>query len=232
MSIRKYLNKALLPLGVKLTKLKIRNFQGGKELEIKHVQNCKLLPNRESMLDLLPKHGRIAEVGVLFGDFTLKLIEKLEPSECVAIDLYNMHRASHISWRSPKEFFGTLNHQEYVEKKLTHSISEGITKIKKGLSNEVLADYPDKYFDVIYLDAAHDFDSVYRDVAQCKNKIKNEGWLIFNDYTIGDFIEGIPYGVIPAVNDLCLNDGWEFRFYALHPTMYCDVALTKKNNNK
>lgn len=227
MSTRKIVNKALMPLGVKLTKLKSRKMIGGCTLDMKHMRNSQLLPNRDHILDHLPKHGKIAEVGVLFGEFTEKIINKLEPRECVAIDLYEMHNASHIWWQSPQKTFGNLTHEEFVADKLNKSISSGITKLVKGFSHEVLASYPDDYFDIIYLDAAHDYDSVKLDVEQCKRKISSNGWLVFNDYIMGDFIEGIPYGVIPVVNDLCINDNWEIRYFALHPTMYCDIALTK-----
>jgi tetratricopeptide (TPR) repeat protein len=38
------------------------------QLAIRHTGNCKVVPTRELMLDLLPKNGIVAEVGVAFGD--------------------------------------------------------------------------------------------------------------------------------------------------------------------
>jgi hypothetical protein len=35
----------------------------------------------------------------------------------------------------------------------------------------------------------------------------------------------MPYGVVRAVNELCLNDDWEFAYLALGNFGYMDVAL-------
>lgn len=35
------------------------------------------------------------------------------------------------------------------------------------------------------------------------------------------------YGVIQAVHEFCLREGWEIVYLALHPRMFCDVALNK-----
>ena len=36
-----------------------------------------------------------------------------------------------------------------------------------------------------------------------------------------------PYGVVAAVNELCIEDGWEIMMLALPSHLYCDVAVQK-----
>ncbi len=36
-----------------------------------------------------------------------------------------------------------------------------------------------------------------------------------------------PYGIVQAVHEFCREEGWEIRYLALHPYMFCDVALNK-----
>ena len=227
MSIRKRINKLLIPLGVKLTKFRDETYIAAVPLSDIHLKNCKVLPNRESILNYMPKHCRICEVGVLFGDYTIKLLNVLEPQECVAIDLYDRHECSQINGKSPKLYFGEKTHDKFVEDRLSESISKGVTKIMKEFSDQALMSFPDQYFDFIYLDAAHDIESVKKDVECCKRKIKKDGWLVFNDYVRGDFLEARSYGVIPAVNELCVSEGWEIGYMSISPSMNCDVALRK-----
>ena len=40
--------------------------------------------------------------------------------------------------------------------------------------------------------------------------------------------ELMEYGVVQAVNELCLAENWELAFFALSPEMYCDVALRRR----
>jgi hypothetical protein len=68
---------------------------------------------------------------------------------------------------------------------------------------------------------------VIRDIAVSRRKVKTEGLLIFNDYTPWSYVEMEPYGVVAAVNELCVNEGWEFACLALPPHMYCDVAVRR-----
>ena len=66
-----------------------------------------------------------------------------------------------------------------------------------------------------------------RDIAASSQKVKPNGLLVFNDYTVWAYMEMQPYGVVAAVNQLCLTEGWEILFLALAPHMYCDVAVRR-----
>ena len=56
---------------------------------------------------------------------------------------------------------------------------------------------------------------------------EGDGYLIFNDYTYWSPVECIPYGVMHAVNELCLDEDWQVAYFALDPYMYCDVAIRR-----
>lgn len=59
------------------------------------------------------------------------------------------------------------------------------------------------------------------------DKIKRDGILIFNDYTVWSMLEMTDYGVVPVVNEMLASGGWEMLYLALQPLMYCDVALRR-----
>ena len=66
-----------------------------------------------------------------------------------------------------------------------------------------------------------------RDIAVARAKVSDDGYLIFNDYTFWSPAECMMYGVVQAVNELCLDTGSKLEYFALGYAMYCDVAVRK-----
>lgn len=71
-----------------------------------------------------------------------------------------------------------------------------IKKVKLD-STEASKLYPDDYFDLIYIDAAHDYKSIYNDIKNWLPKIKNGGIISGHDYNLDD--------VKKAVNEWFIN---------------------------
>ena len=90
-----------------------------------------------------------------------------------------------------------------------------------------LESVPDEYFDWIYLDADKQYVAVKRDIGLARRKIKRHGLLVLNCYMIWSYTEMEPQGVVAAVNELCLEDGWELAYLALPADMYCNVAVRR-----
>jgi methyltransferase family protein len=196
-------------------------------LQERHVRNCRVVADREAILERMPKGGVVAELGVGFGDFSAKILDTIQPCEFHAIDHFDWHEMP-VAWgRSTKEVFDGHSHEEFYRARFSRQIGAGIVRPRKGCTWEVLAEYPDAWFDVIYVDAAHDYASVKRDADCCTAKLKPDGVLIFNDYILYDYHSMEAYGVVHAVNDLCVTRGYELIYLALAPHMFCDVAIRK-----
>jgi hypothetical protein len=58
-------------------------------------------------------------------------------------------------------------------------------------------------------------------------KLKDDGMLWYNDFTLWSPFEMIDYGVPYCVSEICHSYGFVFKFFAFHPTFYCDVALQR-----
>ena len=95
-----------------------------------------------------------------------------------------------------------------------------------------LATFPDHYFDWIYIDADHSYPAVRRDADIGLRKIKEDGYLVFNDYIFWSHEQMMPYGVVAAVNELCIEQNLVWVYFALHQSMYCDVALRRRPHAK
>ena len=195
------------------------------------VRHCQVLPNRECILQYLPQGGMVAEVVVALGHFSESLLRVLRPHEFVAIDRFELHRERQL-WGVPtKDIFHGATHEDYYRAKFKSPIEHGIVRISKGVSWDVLAKCQDEAFDVIYIDAGHDYESVKNDAMAACNKIKPNGFLVFNDYIRYDHLANMPYGVVHVVNELCCKSNYEMLYLAMHPEMFCDVALRQKPIN-
>ena len=130
---------------------------------------------------------KICEVGVYKGRMTsmwnVKLINKEIDYEYYAIDHF----------KGSREHDNRVDYYNITLDNLT-PILDRINIIKNN-SIEESENYEDGYFDVVYIDASHDYESVKQDILSWKNKVKKGGILCGDDY-----IGGWP-GVVKAVNE-------------------------------
>lgn len=172
-----------------------------------YLQNCRVVPHREFILRKMPHAGVAAEVGVQTGFFSRAILDICQPSRLHLLDID----------------LGSFS----IAEQFTSEIERGVVDLHEGDSSTMLSQFPDQYFNFIYVDGDHSYDGVKRDIQAAITKVKPDGYLIFNDYTYWSPVECMRYGVMQAVNELCVEDGWEMVYFALAQYMYCDVALRR-----
>lgn len=192
------------------------------KLQQKHIKNTVLLSDRYHQLSRLPKNAVVAEVGVLGGDWSQNILAQTTPKELVLIDTFYSKDYGHL------KRFDKKSHFNYIQEKFASQ--NDVVNIKQGLSWEVLSQFPEQYFDWIYIDAAHDYDSVKKDLEQAYRVLKPEGYIVMNDYIMYDHFTNENYGVVQATNEFMLAHDFEMLFFALHPSMFCDVTIRKIND--
>lgn len=180
--------------------------QQAPQLLEEHLRDCIVVPDRTALLECLPKGGIVAEVGTLHGEFSREILRIIEPQELHLID----HEI-----------------QPRVREMAEDPSLRTRLRVHQADSVEALESFPDRYFDWIYVDAQHRFPGVKRDIEAARRKVKPDGLLVFNDYIIWSYVEMEPYGVVAAVNELCIEDNWKLVYLALPSHMYCDVALRR-----
>ncbi|MGA3400722.1 MAG: class I SAM-dependent methyltransferase [Acetobacteraceae bacterium] len=168
--------------------------------------NCRVLPNRLDIIARLPTAGCFAEVGTLYGDFIVDVIEINRPSEVHLFDFsFEPLRPQN---RARLDAFGHV----------TYNIGDSSTQ---------LASFADAFFDIVYVDADHSYVGVLKDLHQALRVLKPDGWLVCNDYTLWDATQCLPYGVYSAINRFANENDLRFEFLALHPDGFHDVALRR-----
>ena len=189
-----------------------------------HLQNCKVVSSRYELLHLLPKNSIGAEVGVMAGDFSQRILDAVNPQQLYLIDTFNSDDWVRLG---EKARFKAVDHLSYVQNRFKDQVGQGIVHLKQGMSTDILPQFTDSFFDWIYIDAGHSYDEVTDDLQQAKRLVKPEGYIIMNDYIFHSHWESMNYGVIHAVNEFCAKENYEFAYLALHPQMYCDVVLKR-----
>lgn len=180
-------------------------FDVGARIPQAAVSGAQVFAKRTAALAALPAHGVVAELGTQAGWFAEQVVAQLAPRELHLFDLE----------------FDTLRGAR------APLAAQANVRLHVGDSSTELAKLPDHYFDWIYIDGDHSLEGVRRDAAVAMAKIRPDGILVFNDYTVWSVLEFTDYGIVPVVNELLASGEWEMLYIALHPLMYCDVAIRR-----
>ena len=179
-----------------------------------HMQNCELLLNRSEMLSKLKKGGKIAEIGVAQGDFSELILKTTAPDSLHLIDVWNSRIYSADLLKKVTSRFKGL-------------IDEGRILIHRKLSIDASGDFEDDYFDWIYIDTTHSYDTTREELARYAPKVKLDGVIAGHDYTTGNWDSLIRYGVIEAVHEFCVKYGWELVYLTLDPVEKQSFAIRR-----
>ena len=131
---------------------------------------------------------KIAEIGVFLGRGTAMW----------NVDLINQN--IQYDYYAIDNFLGSTEHDKNVDyhgeclKKLSTILDK--IKIIKNDSISESHNYDDEYFDVVYIDASHEYEYVKEDIISWYPKVKNGGVICGDDYH-----PGWP-GVVEAVNEI------------------------------
>jgi predicted O-methyltransferase YrrM len=132
---------------------------------------------------------KIAEVGVYFGRGTVLFNEILHgrkiESDYYAIDTFE-GSVEHKAW-------GQVPDYEKAKENIHEHFPD--VQVLKFASLEACQLFQDSYFDIVYIDAAHDYLSVTNDIKAWLPKVRKGGCICGDDY-----ISGWPE-VIRAVDD-------------------------------
>ncbi|TMJ06258.1 MAG: class I SAM-dependent methyltransferase [Alphaproteobacteria bacterium] len=162
---------------------------------------CRVCASRNELVQQLPSGGRVAEVGTWRGAFARHILSSCDPAELHLIDLD----------------FSVLDPAVAADTRVTRH---------QGLSHDMLAQFPDAYFDWVYIDGDHSYEGASRDARVAATKVKPGGHLVFNDFAHADAYLGA-YGVHRAVVEFAVTRGWTFAWWAYEPNGLYDVALQR-----
>jgi hypothetical protein len=158
---------------------------------------------REFLQEVLPKNSICAEIGVHKGEFSAYILRTVYPKELHLVDPWKYEESD--IYKEAKYGGKTQNGQMEMDDRykavcvrFKSDIRSGRVKIHRGYSSNVLNEFPDGYFDWIYIDGNHLYEFVKKDLELSFKKIKPDGYITGDDYTDGGWWQG---GVKKAVDE-------------------------------
>ena len=165
-------------------------------LDDKYLKNAKLVSSREKLLEYCEPDKVWAEVGVAEGYFSDKILKICKPRKLYMVEYGD-------------EYVKRLEQRFHAE------IENGRVVILKGDSCDKLSELADDELDYVFLDATHDYEHPSRELMICKHKVKDQGMIMGHDYTRFSMWEASQYGVVEAVNEFCINNGYGFAYLSM-----------------
>ncbi|MBL4630525.1 MAG: class I SAM-dependent methyltransferase [Paraglaciecola sp.] len=180
----------------------------------KHIENCQMITNRKKLLELLPKNGVVAELGVATGCFSSDIVEYNHPKKLHLVDI----------WGSSRYNEGLLKN---IETKFDNKIQSGQVVIHRNLSQQAVQDFQDNYFDWIYIDTTHSYQQTTLELLLYSAKMKSGGIIAGHDYMQGNWSKTFKYGVIEAVHEFCVENNYRFKYLTMDISENQSFAIEK-----
>ena len=156
----------------------------------------------------------VAELGVNRGKFSEVIIEVTKPRVLHLVDI----------WEKDRYHEGLYSE---VSEKFRDRIESGNVQIHRGLSTEASTEFLDEYFDMIYIDTDHSYNTTRDELLAYAPKIREGGIIAGHDYSMGNWIKSYRYGVIEAVHEFCLKFNWELCYLTADPLENQSFAIRK-----
>lgn len=175
------------------------------ELRIPITSPTPWIRDRVHLLSFFPKHIKVAEIGVQAGVYSESLSNVLQPDELCLIDCWKVLEDQ----EDPVRNYWAQQYTDQQAQDRCYAIvkekfaNNSNVKVIKEFSKEASQLFPDEYFDLVYIDANHTYQSVSADLELWFPKVKKGGILAGHDYF--NDAQDMPwthfFGIVPAVNE-------------------------------
>lgn len=156
---------------------------------------------REFVVRRMPRRGVVAEIGVDLGDFSEKILTLNRPRELHLIDPWTIeggeYRQREVALESARKLDSPARF-DLVRDRFSSDIAGGSVILHRANSEVAGAEFPDNFFDWVYIDGNHSYEFVRQDLALYFRKLRRGGFIVCDDYHHAGFWND---GVTRAVDE-------------------------------
>lgn len=149
----------------------------------------------------MPRNGAVAEIGVDLGDFSEKILALNRPRELHLIDPWTVesgeYRQREVALESARKL-DSVARFAFVRERFSSDIAGGSVILHRANSEVAGAEFPDEFFDWVYIDGNHSYEFVRQDLELYFRKLKPGGYIVCDDYHHAGFWND---GVTRAVDE-------------------------------
>jgi len=161
----------------------------------------------EHVSSRIPENSVCIEVGVYVGGFSQMILDTLNPRLLYLVDPWetgsdkNSTEKHYVHLDNLPTAYSNNEMLKGIMEKFSSQIINNKVKIQVGFSYDVVDEFPDDFFDFIYIDACHLYGSIKADLEMFLPKLKTDGLMCGHDYAnFGGF------GVVEAVDEFIINN--------------------------
>jgi len=164
----------------------------------------------------MPKNAICAEIGVWKGDFSQRILNVAKPMKLHLIDPWEFQPEFPKRW-----YGGTRARTQDDMDSIFHGVGDRFSmrtevEIHRLRSENAASEFPDDYFDWIYIDGNHDYRFAKKDLEGFLPKVKVDGFLTGDDYlqpspdnskslpvkeAVSEFVRGNPVELLKLYGD-------------------------------
>lgn len=145
----------------------------------------------------------VGELGVFTGGNFRRMIEH-RPQVAVAVDAW---KADAVISRNDSGLTQEEKDCQYTDF-VVDMQHKPFVKVCRGYTFEMVLQFPDNYFDLLYIDADHTYEGCSKDLRDWWPKMKSGGAFTGDDYRHGRARPtGVRFGVIEAVTEFSQKNG-------------------------
>jgi len=141
-------------------------------------------------------HGTAAEIGVKYGEFSNEIL-KTWRSNLLMVDAWRHFPSGYDDIANVPDW----QHLQYMEMALKNTLwAQDRAIVMRALSDKASHSIQEKSLDWVYIDAAHDYENVMKDLTNWWFNVKDDGIIWGDDYLEGRHFNS-QFGVKSALDD-------------------------------
>ena len=173
---------------------------------------------RAEFLHFLPSGGEVAEIGVAKGGFSQEILNNARPDRLHLIDPWEFQdREDYLNDPNNAESTEQQARYEAILSRFGAEIAAGQVEVHRAYSQDIADDFADGQLDWVFIDGLHTYEGVKTDLEAYAPKVKEDGFVLGHDYTNHASAQHMQFGVVEAVNEFVIANGYAF------------IALTREN---